>query len=42
MRGLFEGIFRELAFEEDSKFDWIIQKQAILDRRAIEEEAERR
>ena len=42
LRGLFEGLFRELSYEEDNKFDWILRKQTILQRRDIEEEAERR
>ena len=42
LRGLFEGLFRELNFEEDLKYDWITHKQTILERRAAEEEAERR
>jgi len=42
LRNLFEGLFRELNFEDDGQFDWIIQKNMILDKRAADEEAERR
>ena len=42
LRGLFEGLFRELNYEEDNRFDWILRKSSKLQRRDIEEEAERR
>ena len=42
LRGLFEGLFRELNYEDDLKYDWVLHKQMILERRAAEEEAERR
>ena len=42
MRNLFENLFRELQLEDDGQYDWILHKQAILDKRASEEEAERR
>jgi len=40
LRGLFEVLFRELNYEDDNKYDWVVRKSAILERRALEEEAE--
>jgi len=42
LKGLFEGLFRELSYEDDMKYDWIMHKFLILERRAQEEESERR
>ena len=42
LRSLFEGLFREMNYEEDGSFDWITHKQMILEKRAADEEAERR
>ena len=42
LKNLFESLFRELHFEDDGQFDWVISRQAILDRKMAELEAERR
>ena len=42
MRGLFEQLFRELEYQEDDQWDWILHKQKLLDKRAREEEIERK
>ena len=36
LRGLFENMFRELNYEDDGKYDWIVRKQSILEKRAID------
>lgn len=42
LRGLFEQLFRELEYTEDDQWDWILHKQKLLDKRAREEEIERK
>ena len=34
LRGLFEGLFRELNYEDDLKYDWVLHKQMIMERHA--------
>lgn len=41
LRGLFENFFRDLNFEEDGKYDWILRKIYLQKNLALEEEAER-
>ena len=41
LRGLFENIFKELNYQEDGKFDWVVRRTAIIERKQAEEEAER-
>jgi hypothetical protein len=31
-----------MAFEDDNQYDWILHKNAIIEKRAAEEEAEKR
>ena len=42
LRNMFESLFKDLSFDDDGNFDWILHKQLVIEKRAQAEEAERK
>jgi len=42
IKSLFENLFKDLKYEDDGNFDWVLHKQRLIERRKVAEEEERK